>query len=339
MEVTIKQRTWTPFTYMSEESINREGYEISRMVDDINVDFNTLEYMIESIADGSNVYTEATEGVITKLGRKIADTFRRLVRWVNNVLGSTKMEDMNNVEKMEAISKKYPLIKDRIMVYAQEGLLDVSAIKDMNDFIEQYSRLDRWADAKELTKTQKLIADGKKVLNHLDDNVSGINKGLRTCTDFIKNTEAFKDEATKLMKNISKTNPDELENACNTLDKMTGRDNAQQYNSTAKPGDYQEATLQDLSESDIAQMLRQALNSLINVLNSIVAWVVKKLSNVKKSRAIVAGVIVGVGRMMVKYGTIDNIIEAHKQGRVKLPNYVSVKGDKFVVDPEKATAD
>ena len=103
MEVTIKQRTWTPFTYMSEESINREGYEISRMIDDINVDFNTLEYMIESIADGSNVYTEATEGIITKLGRKIADTFRRLVRWVNNVLGSTKMEDMNNVEKMEAI--------------------------------------------------------------------------------------------------------------------------------------------------------------------------------------------------------------------------------------------
>lgn len=341
MKVTIKQRTWTPFSYISEETMIREGDEISSMIDDINMDFTTLEYMIDSIGEGSTVYLEATEGVITKLGRKIADAFRRLVKWINNALGSSKMEDMNNVEKMEAISKKYPLIKDRIMVYAQEGLLDVSAIKDMNDFIDQYSKLDRWADAKELTKTQKLIADSKKLMSKLDDGISSVTHGVKTCNEFIKTTGDFRDQAEKMMKNMSKVDPQSLENACDNLDKMTGRDNDTQYNANATPGSYQEAANGqfNLSEVELVQMLRQALSTVINVLNAIAAWAVKKLSNVKKSRAIVAGVIVGVGRMMDKYGTFDNILDAHKKGKIKMPDYVTVKNDKIVVDTEKATAD
>lgn len=346
MEVTIKQRTWTPFTYISEETMIREMDEINNIIDDINIDFNALEYMIDSIADGSCVYTEATEGIITKLGRKIANAFRKMIRWINNTFGSTKMEDMNNVEKMEAITKKYPLIKDRIMVLAQQGLLDVSAIKDMNDFIDQYSKLDKWADAKELTKAQKLLADGKKVMTKLEEGASSASKGFKTATEFIKNAEEFRDQANATIKKLSKVKPEDLEKSCDNLDKMMHRDNPSGYDPNNKPINQSkpnngnttteavEGPLRPLALSDvqIVRFLQQSLNMIINVFNTIANWIVRRLNSIKRSKQRVAAVTVGLGRMMDKYGTIDNIIEAHKKGKIKMPDYITIKNGKFIID-------
>lgn len=360
MEVTIKQRTWTPFTYISEETMIREGTEIDNMVDDINIDFNALEYRLDGIIEGSCVYTEATEGVITKLGRKIAGLFRKIINWLHNVKGTNSMQDMNNIEKLDTITKKYPLIKDRVMVLAQEGLLDVTAIKDMNDFVEQYGKLDKWADPKELTNLDKAVLKIKGFINKYDEYVGAGAKVLKTSSDFLDNSSRFKDSADKLVETMTKTKPEDVEAGLNHMDEMLHRNNASGYDSNAKPGKEaakpaaststtttttstttteaantsNKSALRSvpLTDVEIVKMLKVIYNMIVKCFNIIAKWVVGAINKVKKSRQRVASVEVGVGRLLDKYGSYEAIIAAHKQGKLKLPDYVTIKGDKFIVD-------
>lgn len=363
MKVTIKQRTWTPFTYISEETMIREGNEISNMLDDINVDFNTLEFAIDGIAEGYSVYTEATEGVITKLGRKIAGLFRKIINWLNNIKGTSNMEDMNNIEKLEAITKKYPLIKDRVMVLANEGLLDVSAIKDMNDFVDQYAKLDKWANPKELSNLDKHILKFKKFINGFDEYASAGSKILKTSSEFMENGTRFKDSADKLVNTLTKAKPEDVEAGLNHMDEMLHRDNAAGYADNARPGKdttttttgttgsttTTEATNSNynrnnggknngplrevgLTDIEIVKMLKAIYNMLVKCFTIISKWVVSAINKVKKSRQRVASVEVGIGRLLDKYGSFENIVAANKQGKLKLPDYVTIKGDKFIVD-------
>lgn len=369
MEVTIKQRTWTPYTYISEETMIREGNEISNMLDDINVDFNTLEFAIDGIAEGYSVYTEATEGVITKLGRKIAGLFRKIINWLNNIKGTSNMEDMNNIEKLETITKKYPLIKDRVMVLANEGLLDVSAIKDMNDFVDQYAKLDKWANPKELSNLDKHILKFKKFINGFDEYASAGSKVLKTSSEFMENGTRFKDSADKLVNTLTKAKPEDVEAGLNHMDEMLHRDNAAGYADNAKPGKdtsttttgttgsttTTEATNSNynrnnkqyknnggknngplrevgLTDVEIVKMLKAIYNMLAKCFTIISKWVASAINKVKKSRHRVASVEVGIGRLLDKYGSFENIVAANKQGKLKLPDYVTIKGDKFIVD-------
>ena len=197
----------------------------------------------------------------------------------------------------------------------------------------------------------------------MDEYASAGSKILKTSSEFMENGTRFKDSADKLVNTLTKAKPEDVEAGLNHMDEMLHRDNAAGYADNARPGKdttttttgttgsttTTEATNSNynrnnggknngplrevgLTDIEIVKMLKAIYNMLVKCFTIISKWVVSAINKVKKSRQRVASVEVGIGRLLDKYGSFENIVAANKQGKLKLPDYVTIKGDKFIVD-------
>lgn len=196
MDVTIKQSTWNPVVIMSKEEVMHEYTKVQNLVDDALMYIDAYAYMTEDASETSS--TEEKDGFFTKIGKKIINALNALAKWLNNLIGNRSMEDMNNTEKLDVICKKYPAIKDRVVVLVTEGLLDLSAVESMNDFVNAYSDVDKWADPTKLSFLGQLILKAKTALNSTSLTFSGIGSALLSIPAFYKGIKEFKEMAKEI---------------------------------------------------------------------------------------------------------------------------------------------
>lgn len=196
MNVTLKQSTWNPVVILSKEEMVQEYTKMQYLIDDALMYIDAYSYITEDA--GNAVSDEEKDGFFAKIGKKIVKALNALTRWINNLIGNKSMEDMDNAEKLEAICKKNPAIKDRVVLLVTNGLLDLSAVNSMNEFIDAYSSVDKWADPTKLSMLGELILKGKTAINKTSLTFTGLGSGLLSIPAFYKGVKEFKEMAKEI---------------------------------------------------------------------------------------------------------------------------------------------